>query len=211
MNFTRETVHCDPANPDPEALCAQLASGLWAIEAEHNPPPSHDPTQLPLGGSLTGAIALSLSSVTAIGLSLGPALVDRLKVLGSAPGPLVGLALHELIVNAIIHGNLHVPSGRSRQWQDIAERQALIAASLADRSRADRIVTIALGWRPGQVVAVVVDEGDGYDVVNTPTPGLAAGRGLRLVRMAGRVDVHRGGRQTAITVDCGLIAQIRYP
>jgi hypothetical protein len=211
MNFTRKALHCDACNPDPVTLCAGLASGRWAIEAEYNPPPAHDPARLPLGDRLTGAFALSLSSRTAIGMSLGPALVDRLMALGPAPGPLVGLALHELIVNAIIHGNLHVASGRSHLWQDVAERQALIAASLADRSCAERVVTIAIGWRPDRVVAVVADEGDGYDPATTPTPGLAAGRGLRLARMAGQVDVRCGGRQTAITIDYAPAARIGHP
>jgi hypothetical protein len=207
MKFIRETLQCDTSNPDPAALCAQLAPGWWAIEAEYNPPPGHDPAQLPLGKSLTGAIALSLSSVTAFGLSLGSALVDRLIALGTAPGPLAGLALHELLVNAVIHGNLRVASGRSSQWQDIAERQALITASLAHRSRADRVVTIAVGWRPDSLVAVVADEGDGYDTAATLAPGLAAGRGLRLARMAGQVDVRCGGRQTVITLKCAPLGQ----
>jgi hypothetical protein len=211
MNFTREILYCDHADPNPMALCAQLAPGWWAIEAGRNPPPSHDPAQLPLGENLTGAIALSLSSASAIDLSLGPALVDRLTALGAAPGPLAGLALHELIVNAIIHGNLRVASGRSRQWQDLAERQALIAASLADPSCAGRIVTIAVGWRPGEAVAVIADEGDGYEAATSLTPGFASGRGLRLARMAGQVDVLNGGRQTVITLKCASAGHAARP
>ena len=84
------------------------------IEAGHQPPPSHDPERLPLGEGLIGGLALSLSSATLIGLSLGPALVDRLSALGLRLGPMAGLALHELIVNAVIHGNLRVQAGRSR-------------------------------------------------------------------------------------------------
>ena len=211
MTFTRKTLHFDTADPDPAALCAELASGSWAIEAEHNPPPGHDPTRFPLGKRLTGAMAVSLTSVTAIGLSLGPALVDRLIGLGAVPGPLAGVALHELIVNAIVHGNLAVASGRSRQWQDMAGRQALIAASLADRSLAGRVVTIAVGWGPNKVVAVVADEGDGYDTAANQSPTLAAGRGLQLARMAGRLDVHAGGRQTVITIKCASPGQAGCP
>ena len=117
------------------------------------------------------------------------------------------MALHELIVNAIVHGNLAVASGRACQWQDIAGRQALIAASLADRSRADRVVTIAVGWRPNKVVAVVADEGAGYDTAANRMPTLAAGRGLQLARLAGRLNVRAGGRQTVITIKCASLGQ----
>ncbi len=201
MTFTRATLYCDASDPDPVALCARLHPWSWGIEAEHQPPPNHDPATLPLGAHLTGAIALSLSSITAIGLSLGPAIVERLVALGAAPGPLAAVALHELIVNAIVHGNLAVASGRSCHWEDMAGRQAMIAASLADRERAGRIVTIAAGWQLNRVVAVVADEGDGYDTATDHTPTLAAGRGLRIARMAGRVEVNAGGRQVLIAIE----------
>jgi hypothetical protein len=171
------------------------------IEARHLPPPDHHPAWFPLGDGPGDGLALSLSSATLIGLSLGPALVDRLTELGTALRPLAGLALHELIVNAVIHGNLQVESGRSGRWADLADRQAAVAASLADPSRAARMVTVAVRWRATEAVAVVADEGDGYDSTAAPPANRGSGRGLRFARMVGRVDVRRGGRQTAITFE----------
>jgi hypothetical protein len=202
MVFTRNILLCDAMNPDPIALCAHLIPGGWMIEADSYPPASHDPARLPLGDSVASAFAFSLTSATAIRLGLGPALVDRLASLGPCVGPLAALALHELIVNAVIHGNLQVASGRSGQWQDIDKRQTLIAQSLADPQRAARVVTVAVGWGSGQVVAVIADEGSGYDTTAASLPRLGAGRGLRLARMVGHVDVLCGGSQTAITIDC---------
>ena len=132
MNFSRDTLPQDALTSEPAALCARLNPGQWLIEAQAAPPTAHDPALLPLGDGLMGAVALSLSSGTAIGLSLGPALAERVMALGPSPGPLAGLALHELIVNAVVHGNLHVKSGRSGGWSDITDRQARIAESLAD-------------------------------------------------------------------------------
>jgi len=108
------------------------------IEAGHLPPPSHHPARFPLGDGPGDGLALSLSSATLIRLNLGPALVDRLTALGAGLEPLAGLALHELLVNAVIHGNLQIGSGRSDEWADLAQRRGGIARSLADRSLATR-------------------------------------------------------------------------
>jgi hypothetical protein len=202
MNFTRQTLQWDASFSYPAALCARLAPACWSIEPGIQPPPYHHPSLLPLGDGLIGGLALSLCSATAIGLSPGPALVDRLTELGASPGPLAGLALHELIANAVIHGNLQVGSGRSELWRDLSDRQHAIAAALADPSRAARVVTIAIGWRSSEMVAVIADEGGGYDPIAVPAATRGSGRGLRLAGTAGRVIVSCGGRTTAIIMQC---------
>jgi hypothetical protein len=94
MNFTRERLPDDWPSSDAEALYARLAPGRWTIEAGHQPPPSHDPNRFPLREGLTDGLALSLTSTTLIGLSLGPALVDRLSALGLATGPRAWLCMN---------------------------------------------------------------------------------------------------------------------
>jgi len=200
MNFTRETLPEDSLHSEATALCARLTPGRWMIEPGLQPPSTHDPERLPLGDGLTCGLAVSLSSTTLLSLSLGPALVDRLTELGPSLGPLAGLALHELIVNAVIHGNLQVESGGSGEWEDLAKRQAALVNALADRSRARRMVTIAAFWSPSEAVVAITDEGEGYDVTALQTVRQGCGRGLRLARIVGRVDVMNGGRQTAITM-----------
>jgi hypothetical protein len=208
MNFTREICLLDTPDTGVAELCARLRPGLWLIEAGHTPPAWHDPAQLLRGNGNLGAVALSLGSAAAIGLGLGPALIDRLAALGPSSGPLVGLALHELIVNAAIHGNLHVATGRSEWWQDLADRRSAITAALADPACAARVVTVAIGWRAAGLEAVIADEGDGYDTTMQHTVARGSGRGLRLARMVGQVDVLRGGRQAAITLPCLSVAEI---
>jgi signal transduction histidine kinase len=112
--------------------------------------------------------------------------------------------LHELIVNAVVHGNLRVETGRSADWADLAKRQASLAEALADPTRSTRKVTISAYWRADEVVVVIVDEGTGYDVsaLRAATPG--SGRGLRLARMMGRVDVLSGGSRTTVTMETQL-------
>jgi len=200
MNFIRETLAWDASNRDPAALCGRLVPGRWAIEAGYEPPPWHDPARLLSGRGALEAIALSLGSATALGLDLGPVLAGHLAELGVPPGPLAGVALHELIVNAAIHGNLDVGSGRSAQWWELAERQSAIIRALADPVCAARVVTVAIGWHATDITAVIADEGDGYDTAAFPAANRGSGRGLSLARLAGHVDVGCGGRQTTITL-----------
>jgi hypothetical protein len=201
MPFCRETFLRDAQSPDAGVLCAALAPWRWIIESGYDPPAEHDPGCLLPSNVLAGAFALSLGSPSAVAASLGPALVDRLTELGCAIGPMAGLALHELIINAVIHGNLQVQSGHSNIWQDLVERQSAIAKALADPLRAARTVTIAVGWQANETIAVIADEGDGYDVATVVTGGRGCGRGLRLARMVGDVSVQRGGRQTVIAME----------
>jgi hypothetical protein len=206
MHFNRTTLSWDRRSSDSAALCAELSAWRWTIEAGCGPPDQHDPARLLRDDGISGALALSLGSATAIGLCLGPALTARLADFGLIVGPLAGLALHELIVNAVIHGNLKVPSGRSNDWCDLGKRHNGIAEALADPVRSTRTLTVAVGWRAGGVIAIVADEGAGYDVNGQMVSRRGSGRGLRIARLAGDVSVRCGGRQTAIALECFLPA-----
>jgi hypothetical protein len=206
MDFTRDILPHNPLRLDAATLCSRLAPGCWVIEGGCRPPAAHDPHRLPGGYDLVGGLAVSLSSATLSGLSLGPALVDRLAALGASVAPLAGLALHELIINAVLHGNLQVASGGSGDWEDLEKRQAAFGRALADPWRAGRTVTIVACWGIRGVVVTITDEGKGYDAAAPQKVSSGSGRGLRLARMVGRVGVTHGGRQTAITMD-----NISYP
>jgi hypothetical protein len=64
-------------------------------------------------------------------------------------------------------------------------------------------VTVALGWSDDYVVAIVSDEGGGYEIETPCEPTRGSGRGLGIARAAGTVDVLNGGRQTVLTLDRG--------
>jgi signal transduction histidine kinase len=66
------------------------------------------------------------------------------------------------------------------------------------------MVTIAAYWRADDVVVAIVDEGEGYDVSAPRVTKSGSGRGLRLARMVGRVDVLSGGSRTTITMKTQL-------
>ena len=176
------------------------------IEAGSHPPTSHRPGRLLGGHRDRCGVATSLRTATLLRLDLGPALVDWLAAAGYAVGPLAGLALHEILVNAAVHGNLGVQSGPSTAWSDLTARQGLIEAALEDPLRAERLVTVALGWDAGQVAAVVADEGAGYRAeagsLAPPDRRRAAGNGLRTAHAASRVTGARNGRRTRLVFCC---------
>ena len=99
----------------------------------------------------------------------------------------VGTALHEVLVNAIEHGNLELSS----ELRESADRRAYL--KLAEERRAqppyrDRAVYVDARFSPTEAVYTVRDEGPGFDPAGLPDPtdpenlGKSTGRGLLLVR-----------------------------
>jgi anti-sigma regulatory factor (Ser/Thr protein kinase) len=148
-------------------------------------------------------MAASLRTQTVLSMDLGTALIDRLEAADCTVGPLAGLALHEMVVNAAIHGNLQINTGRAAGWSDLAAREQLIAAALKDNVSAARLVTVALGWDAERVCAFIIDQGAGYEIPALYGQGpdqvrRAAGRGMIIARAVAHVDVQRGGRCTRL-------------
>ena len=202
MKRTFKTFVCDATIDDAMSICDQLDVGIWAVEAGYNPVPAHDPDCVPAWCGLSDGIALSVTSATALRLTLGPALMLCLNKQGRFVDPLASLALHELIVNAAVHGNLGIHPKSLNIWNDLAKKEAAIVAARESPFLCKRLVTIALGWTDDRVVAIISDEGNGYEREDPPIPNLGSGRGLRIARAVGLVDVLSGGRQTVLTMAC---------
>ncbi len=149
-------------------------------------------------------MAISLQSESVLDCDLGRLLVERLGAVGCAVGPLAAVALHEVLLNAVIHGNLEVSSGAALTWDDLARRQERISAALGDPARAARVVSVAVGWDVASVRVVVTDQGEGYRAAaGRPVPDgsrRGAGRGLAVARAAGRLQVLRGGSRARLTL-----------
>jgi hypothetical protein len=200
MKLIQKTFVCDPSIDDPSMVCDQLAVGTWVVEAGYTPVPAHHPDCLSLWQELASGAALSVSSGTALRLALGPALMNWLARTHHVADPIAGLALHELIVNAALHGNLGVTSDQINLWRDLATRQAAFAASLEDIGRQARMVTVAFGWSDDRLVAIISDEGSGYQTDSSHNSGRGSGRGLRIARAVGHLEVLSGGCQTVLTL-----------
>ena len=188
------------------SLCGLLQPGSWLIETGCVPPPAHRPERLLADWEGEAASAISLSTAPLLEGDLGQAIVDWMQTAGCELAPLAGLAVHELLLNAAVHGNLGIGSGPSSNWQDLSDRQAMIASALRDRTRSGRVVTMAVGWNARLAAVLIADQGGGYrgsapgDVAATTR---AAGRGLGIARKVGRLEVRDSGRCAALLLDRG--------
>ena len=201
MEFRRQTTEFRERALAGENLCDALQPGVWLMEAGYTPPPAHRPERLLAGRHCEAAAAISLSTATLLETDLGQAVIAWLQAAGCAVDPLAGLAVHELLLNAAIHGNLEIASGPSRNWYELSARQSMIAAGLQDEARAARVLTVAVGWTARKAALLIADQGAGYrDAPEPATPAerRGAGRGLKIARRAGRVEVLDGGRCTAL-------------
>ncbi|HEX5271752.1 MAG TPA: response regulator [Gemmataceae bacterium] len=120
----------------------------------------------------------------------------------------VGIALHEVLTNAVEHGNLEVSSDLRelpdpRVYWDLTERRR------GEAPYRDRRVHLTARLSRREVVFVVRDEGPGYDVSRLPDPtdpanlAKSSGRGLLLVRtFMDDVGFNAAGNEITLTKRC---------
>ena len=179
----------------------QSRARIWSVEAGLCPPRAHSPRVLLADGDIDGALVYSVSSSTALRTEFAALFTQNLAAEGCDISAFAQLALHEVIYNSVVHGNLCVSSGPSKVWGDLASRQQNISAALADAAKANRPVTVAAGWNVRHLTIIVADQGDGY-VIPPPEPRQVetsprgAGRGLIIARAAAELSVSRHGRNT---------------
>lgn len=95
------------------------------------------------------------------------------------------LCVNEALANAVIHGNLRVPSSlKQTDWQKYDD---LIAERQADPVYSERQVVVHYRLDEQSLVIEIEDEGDGFDPGNLPDPNdpealLSSGRGILLIR-----------------------------
>ena len=206
MEFHRRLFSIDGFVPGQAALPFPIDSGLWAVQEGCSPPAAHDPARLLQSFAALEGVAVSLRTDAVLMCQAGAGLTQRLAHFGLLLGDLAALALHEIIINAAVHGNLQVASRPGARW---CERQAFFDAierELTNCERAARAVTVALGWDTERLCATVIDEGAGYDVHDAiaRAPGEtapASGRGIAIARAAARVEVLDGGTCTRLIFD----------
>lgn len=95
------------------------------------------------------------------------------------------LCLSEALANAVIHGNLEVPS--SLKQDDWTKFDALLAERESDPAYAERTVSVSYERSEDRLSFVIADQGRGFDPSGLPDPNdpaamLSSGRGLLLIR-----------------------------
>lgn len=151
---------------------------------------------------------LSLTTGTAYGLQCAVLVCEELERRGALPPERrsnVELCLHEAVANAIVHGNLGIPSAAKNQPQGYRLFNQLVVEKLGDPAITSRRLDIFCRWNAKGVVIAVVDQGAGFDAQLAPAAvsGKArSGRGFVFMRaLASRVTVTDGGRCTLLQFD----------
>jgi CheY-like chemotaxis protein len=112
--------------------------------------------------------------------------LERMKACDPSGLILVGVALHEALTNAILHGNLELDS--SMRETDEKEFYDLAAQRRGAQPFADRRVHVRFTLERSQATFVVRDQGKGFDPAMLPDPtdpanlGKVSGRGLLLIQ-----------------------------
>ncbi len=126
--------------------------------------------------------------------------LERMKACEPSGMILVGVALHEALTNAILHGNLELDSGMretdEKQYYDLAAQRR------HQSPYRDRRVHIQVSVNRQEAVFVIRDEGNGFDPATLPDPtdpanlGRVSGRGLLLIQtFMDRVEHNARGNQ----------------
>jgi CheY-like chemotaxis protein/two-component sensor histidine kinase len=112
--------------------------------------------------------------------------LSRLKLCEPSGLVLLGVAMHESLTNAMLHGNLELDS-RLRE-DDEKQYYRLSIQRRAQPPYSDRRVTVTVRFTAKELTFVIADEGKGFDPNTLPDPtdpsnlGKVSGRGLLLIQ-----------------------------
>jgi sigma-B regulation protein RsbU (phosphoserine phosphatase) len=153
----------------------------------------------------SNALYMALSTATAYSLAPAHLFCDVLaKRLALSDGLRDGieLAVHEAIVNGLLHGNLEISSDNRQTLEGFEKFCAEVAAKLTNSSLAERCIEVFAVADQTSVTLSVVDSGPGYAPASTSIPDepeKKSGRGLKLIgHFADHVEIGDGGRKLSM-------------
>lgn len=185
-------------------------SGCFQIEADGNLDAA--------AGKLAGMVRhdllfVSLNSATAYGSRLAVHLCEKLNnlfAIEEAMRVTIKSALVEALQNAIVHGNLELPSPNIQKIPDFEKFASRINERLQDDTLASRSIDVGMWKMENAFFISVTDQGCGFDLdakdrMSDPDamPGKQyTGRGRLIMReMSSRMWVDQGGRRTIMRFD----------
>ncbi len=138
--------------------------------------------------------------------------LTRLKLCEPSGLVLLGVALHEALTNAMLHGNLELSS--AMRETDEKEYYRLSLERRAQPPYAERHVQVTLACTRDEAKFIIRDEGGGFDPALLPDPtdpsnlGKVSGRGLLLIQtFMDRVEHNASGNQITMVKRVALGAR----
>jgi CheY-like chemotaxis protein/anti-sigma regulatory factor (Ser/Thr protein kinase) len=133
--------------------------------------------------------------------------INRLKLCDPGGLVLLGVALHEALTNAILHGNLELDSDLRETDEKEYYRLSVERRKLSPY--ADRRVFVTAHFTRDELSFTIRDEGNGFDPNTLPDPtdpnnlGKVSGRGLLLIQtFMDRVEHNPQGNQITMAKRC---------
>jgi sigma-B regulation protein RsbU (phosphoserine phosphatase) len=167
------------------------------------------------GDNMTATLAqdgLYMALSTATAYSVEPArafckvLATRLG-LSSTLRDSIELAVHEAVVNGVMHGNLKISSDERETLARFQTYCNQVETSLSNPDLGARRIEVFCVWDTSGITVSVVDSGAGYDpeevgANSNPNPNRKSGRGLALIgNLSKAVEIGNGGRRLTMRFD----------
>ena len=169
--------------------------------------PGHDPDPALLRTEQAD-IFLSLITTTAWSLNLSAVLCDTLEdrsFLPASARPRVELALHEILGNAMVHGNLELPGSFVSDPVSFDLLCQRIKAAMSDTTLSMRRIKTSVFKTAAGIKVRVADEGPGFyagTVTADPGTDISSGHGIAIVRsLASSYSVEEGGRLSVVSFE----------
>ncbi len=151
---------------------------------------------------------LSLSAATAYDSNVARIFCQALAERAAPPKcdwPMLQIAVHEALANAVIHGSLEVGSFSRTSLQEFETYNKEISTRLKDKSFTQRRVTLSARWDEDEIEIRVQDQGPGFilDRQAGAANDFASERGLGIIHEAADlVQIQDGGRRVIFTFAC---------
>jgi hypothetical protein len=164
-----------------------------------------EPRDAPTLQSFGSSARLSLPSSAALRWPLGKIVADylarRLKLPDRRRDD-IAMAVHEAVLNAVIHGNLAISNAPGCGFMVRDALSETIAVRLGDPVARDKTCALGLRWNDSCIFIRISDEGAGFTPVIPDDLALPVGRGLRIIAgLAASCKWVRGGRTLLLRFD----------
>jgi hypothetical protein len=149
-----------------------------------------------------GSIAIRLSTATAYGLPIGDIVANIFEFwtpIRPDQRMAVMTVVHELVMNAVIHGNLGISNSNRTSIEHFAELEKELASRLQAPETAQKTIRIRLRWSDRALYVQITDQGRGFMADRPDDPSLPYGRGRKIVAaLSSKCRWTDGGRSVSV-------------